>query len=164
MSQRHHTITEIVDTVYCEQKAVFDKTIGDARPADVLAKARQGRFEHLRFEVEGRTQAAIDKRCFIASRVFGIDAPETVFLRAWRDAVLQRSCVGRLLVAAYYAVSPWLVQAMDAAPVLARCAKVSLSWFVSWLDRRWHRNSPPSPSCLASFAPAFQSPEPGAGA
>ena len=158
MSHRHHTITEIVDTVYCEQKAVFDKTIGDARPADVLKKARQGTFEHLRFEVEGRTQAAIDKRCFIASRVFGVDAPETVFLRAWRDAVLLRSTAGRAFVRAYYAVSPGVVGLLDTLPVLARFARALLVLLVRCVARFWSSNSSPSPAHLASIAQASSFP------
>ena len=161
MSQRHHTITEIVDTVYCEQKAVFDKTIGDARPADVLAKARQGTFEHLRFEVEGRTQAVIDKRCFIASRVFGVDAPETVFLRAWRDAVLQRSFAGRAFVRVYYAASPGVVGVLDSLPGLARFARAFLVLLVRCVARFWSSSSSPSPAHLASIAPASNFPDVG---
>lgn len=109
MKKRHATITDIVGTVYCEQKAVFDRELGDARPISVRAKAAAGTFEHLRFEVEGRTQAAIDRRCFIATAIYGVDAPETDFLRAWRDRVLMPSPVGRALVCIYYLVSPRLV-------------------------------------------------------
>ena len=94
--KKYHTITDIVGTVYCEQKVVFDRERGDARPLEVRAKAAAGTFEHLRFQVEGQTRAAIDRRCFIATAIYGPDAAETNFLRAWRDRVLMPAMVGRL--------------------------------------------------------------------
>ena len=57
-AKKYHTITDIVGTVYCEQKVVFDRERGDARPLEVRAKAAAGTFEHLRFQVEGQTRAA----------------------------------------------------------------------------------------------------------
>lgn len=82
MKRKYHSITDIVATVYCEQKTVFDRTRGDARPLSVRAKAVAGTLDHVRFQVEGRTRQAIDQRCFIASHVFGPDAQETNWLRA----------------------------------------------------------------------------------
>ena len=73
-AKKYHTITDIVGTVYCEQKVVFDRERGDARPLEVRAKAAAGTFEHLRFQVEGQTRAAIDRRCFIATAIYGPDA------------------------------------------------------------------------------------------
>ncbi len=116
---KYHTITDIVGTVYCEQKVVFDRERGDARPLEVRAKAAAGTFEHLRFQVEGQTRAAIDRRCFIATAIYGPDAAETNFLRAWRDRVLMPAMAGRLFVRAYYAVSPGLV------PLLCRSRSVA---------------------------------------
>lgn len=137
MSRIHHTITEIVATVYCEQKTVFDATVGDARPDSVREKTRQGVFEHLRFEVEGRTQAAIDKRCFIATQVYGADAPETVLLRAWRDAVLMQYMPGRMFVWFYYVVSPALVRLIVRLPAFVGPARAMLSALVNRIGRRW---------------------------
>ena len=121
-AKKYHTITDIVGTVYCEQKVVFDRERGDARPLEVRAKAAAGTFEHLRFQVEGQTRAAIDRRCFIATAIYGPDAAETNFLRAWRDRVLMPAMAGRLFARAYYAVSPSLV------PLLcrSRCAATAV--------------------------------------
>lgn len=119
MKKKYHTITDIVATVYCEQKVVFDRERGDARPLAVRTKAVTGTFEHLRFQVEGQTRAAMDRRCFIATAIYGPDAPETNFLRAWRDRVLMSSMLGRVLVRSYYAISPSLV------PMLARSARAA---------------------------------------
>lgn len=45
--------------------------------------------------------------CFVATAAFGdYNAPEVVYLSAFRDESLSRSVVGRGLIRAYYAVSP----------------------------------------------------------
>lgn len=131
--KKFHTITDIVGTVYCEQKVVFDRERGDARPLEVRAKAAGGTFEHLRFQVEGQTRAAMDRRCFIATAIYGPDAPETNFLRAWRDRVLIPTRAGRLLVRAYYATSPKLVPALTNSRHAARAARMALNAVLSML-------------------------------
>lgn len=112
--RRYHSISNIVATVYCEQQAVYDRERGEARSLDVHMKAAAGTFEHKRFELEGKTLAAVDRRCFIASAIYGGDAPQTNDFRAWRDRVLMRSRIGRSCVRIYYCVSPHLL------PILSR--------------------------------------------
>ncbi|WP_226383028.1 CFI-box-CTERM domain-containing protein [Burkholderia savannae] len=129
--RKYHTITRIVDTVYCEQKATFDRQYGDARPLSVRAKAAAGTFEHIRFQVEGQTRAAVDRRCFIATAVYGEHARETNFLRSWRDRVLLSSLVGRLLTRCYYAMSPCVARALERSPRAARVVRVGLDRVVA---------------------------------
>jgi hypothetical protein len=50
-----------------------------------------------------------DKRCFIASHLYGIDDPRTNQLRAFRDRVLMPNRIGKWMVSVYYATSPFLV-------------------------------------------------------
>lgn len=51
-----------------------------------------------------------DGSCYIATAVYrSYDAPEVVVLRAFRDRVLSRHLIGRVLISAYYQFSPWLV-------------------------------------------------------
>lgn len=123
---KYHSVTDIVATVYCEQKAVFDRERGDARPLSVRAKAAAGSFEHYRFEIEGRTRAAVDRRCFIATAIYGADAPETVFLRSWRDSRLMPAAAGRFAVRIYYALSPRLVPILSRWPCLAALIRAVL--------------------------------------
>lgn len=127
MKKKYHTITDIVGTVYCEQKVVFDRERGDARPLEIRAKAAVGTFEHLRFQVEGQTRAALDRRCFIATAIYGPDAPETNFLRSWRDRVLMPATVGRLFVRAYYATSPSLVPLLGRSRRAATAVRAALN-------------------------------------
>lgn len=144
MTSRRYTVSDIVATVYCEQKVVFDRQYGKARPAHVARKAVSGTFEHLRFEVEGYSRnpvrllaklasggpasrrRATDSRCFVATQVYGPTAAHTDFLRAWRDRVLMTSFAGRAAVAAYYALSPMVAAALRRSPFLQSVARRSL--------------------------------------
>lgn len=62
---------------------------------------------------------ASDRRCFVASAVYGLDDPRTEELRRFRDARLLPSAVGRQAVRAYYLTSPLLVLVLDRLPLLA---------------------------------------------
>lgn len=50
-----------------------------------------------------------DKRCFIASHLYGIDDPRTNQLRSFRDRVLMPNRFGKWMVSVYYVTSPFLV-------------------------------------------------------
>lgn len=130
MKRKFHSISDIVSCVYCEQKSVLDRRLGDARPLEIRAKAIAGQFEHFRFQVEGQTRAAIDRRCFIATAIYGQDAAETDFLREWRDRVLMPSPVGRVFVRCYYALSPRLVPVLARSSWAATAARVALDWML----------------------------------
>lgn len=103
---QYHTISQIVATVYCERQALLDRQHGEARTADVHIKAAEGIADHKRFEREGKALAAADRRCFIASAIYGPDAPETNEFRAWRDRVLRSTWAGRMVIATYYRIAP----------------------------------------------------------
>ena len=136
MRKRYHSITDIVATVYCEQKAVYDRERGDARPLDVRIKAATGTFEHLRFRVEGQTSQIVDKRCFIASQVYGGEAWQTNTLRAWRDRVLMPRATGRVAVRLYYAVSPGIARVLERWPRAAGLVRRALDRLVVFVEGR----------------------------
>ena len=136
MRKRYHSITDIVATVYCEQKAVYDRERGDARPLDVRIKAATGTFEHLRFQVEGQTSQIVDKRCFIASQVYGGEAWQTNTLRAWRDRVLMPRATGRVDVRLYYAVSPGIARVLERWPRAAGLVRRALDRLVVFVEGR----------------------------
>jgi len=54
-----------------------------------------------------------DRRCFVASALFGEDAPETEALRQFRDDVLARTTSGRIFIECYYRVSPPIARALS---------------------------------------------------
>lgn len=134
---RYHSISDIVAAVYCEQKLAFDRELGDASPEQVRMRAKEGIIEHRRFEREGQIRVlleksgnAIDKRCFVASCLYGIDSPETVLLRKWRDDKLLQSGTGRWLVRSYYRISPRLVTLIDRHGWLEKSIHLLLDWIV----------------------------------
>lgn len=133
---KRHTITDIVATVYCEQKAVFDRERGRIESREVRAKREDGIAQHKRFENEGRRSAGQDRRCFIATAVYGQDAAETNFLRAWRDRTLMPSMTGRAAVRLYYRVSPMLLPALARHTRLARAIRAMLDRLVRFLGMR----------------------------
>lgn len=132
---KYHSITDIVATVYCEQKAVYDQTRGDARPLAVRMKAAAGTFEHFRFQVEGQSKQVIDQRCFIASQVYGPDALETTWLRGWRDRTLMPHRLGRFFIAIYYRLSPGFVLVLARSPILAALVRSLLDRILRILGR-----------------------------
>jgi len=117
--RQYHSISNIVATVYCERQAVLDRERGELRTIDVRVKAAAGTFEHKRFELEGKALAAVDRRCFIATAIYGGDAAQTNQFRAWRDRVLMQSCIGRTWVRIYYVVSPRLLPLLSRSPSVA---------------------------------------------
>lgn len=109
MIMSKHTISKVVETVYCEQKAVFDADYGDARPQRIRYLAKEGIRQHAKFEADGHKPTS---PCYVATRVFGEEAYQTQYLRAWRDAVLLPHKAGRYVVEIYYVVSPKLLRCL----------------------------------------------------
>ncbi|MGA7933152.1 MAG: CFI-box-CTERM domain-containing protein, partial [Kovacikia sp.] len=67
--------------------------------------------------VEIKKEVESHKGCFIATACFGsTDAPEVIYLRAFRDRVLMLHALGRAFTHAYYAVSPPLATALLSRP------------------------------------------------
>jgi len=129
-------VTDIVSIVYCERKACFDRQYGEQRSAEQQKAATAGSHHHQAFEALGHREMAGDRRCFIATAVYGADAAETEVFRAWRDRALLPSFVGRLLIAAYYGVSPGFVRLTEAFPSLLRLARFLLDRILVLLRRR----------------------------
>lgn len=123
--------SELAATATCEQRAVFDARFGvgkGERAARMSAGDAIHAAKHERAQAE--MAGASDRRCFIATCVYGADAPATEALRRWRDAKLAPSRTGRAAVAVYYAVSPLVVRLLDARPALREPVRRALDAFV----------------------------------
>lgn len=131
---KHLTVTEIVSAVYCEQKMICDIERGRSETREVRAKREDGISRHKRFEAEGRRTQ--DRRCFIATAVYGPDAFETDFLRGWRDSVLLPTRSGRIFVRIYYLVSPRLVPMLERHTRLASAVRTVLDRLMRLLEAR----------------------------
>lgn len=127
--------TELAEMGFCEKRVQLAYIYGEqATPEQRQAMAR-GQEAHQRYLEDGLA-ATSDRRCFVATFVFGPEARETQVLRAYRDTVLLHRRWGRALVAAYYRVAPTGCRVMERSPatvvgvrrllriVVARCEKV----------------------------------------
>lgn len=73
--------------------------------------------------------------CFIATSVYGFDAPETNSLRRWRDEVLLPRRSGRLFVEAYYLCSPYIAGVIRRSPRLKASVRLVLDRFVDYVSK-----------------------------
>lgn len=92
---------------------------------------REGDNAHARVNA---VAAAQDKRCYIASYLYGIDDPRTECLRQFRDKHLMPHAGGRVLVEAYYRLSPWLVDLSKQHSVVNRLLSGLTRMVVRWLE------------------------------
>ncbi|MBI3185724.1 MAG: hypothetical protein HYZ28_26595 [Myxococcales bacterium] len=73
--------------------------------------------------------------CFVATAVFGEQAPELEAFRAYRDRVLEPSPLGRALIRGYYSLGPGLARLVTRQPWLRRAARRGFSALYRRLSR-----------------------------
>jgi len=71
---------------------------------------------------------AEDKRCFVASHLYGIDNIKTEQLRQYRDSALLKTKLGRIVVTVYYRLSPYLVEWARRSPFIHSFLKKSVDY------------------------------------
>lgn len=114
---RRVTATVLAEMGFCEQACLMRARHGAVETAASAEAKRAGTNEHQRFHEQvsaqhNRSRTGTDRRCFIASAVYGQDDPRTDQLRQFRDRALMPHRSGRFLVRLYYRVSPSMVDAM----------------------------------------------------
>lgn len=123
-TERAVSATQLAEMGYCEQRMVLAHRLGErTTPAQRQGRAR-GNEAHLRYLAQGL--AAKDRRCFVASCIFGPDALETQQLRGYRDAVLLSRWWGRFLVALYYRVAPSMCRLLERWPAALSLTRTAL--------------------------------------
>jgi hypothetical protein len=95
--------------------------------ADVSKRAAAARIKGDR-KHDALNRKAEDKRCYVASHLYGIDDSRTNLLRAFRDNRLKDSIPGQLFIGVYYRLSPMLV-------VLAKRSKLVEKVLSSIVDK-----------------------------
>lgn len=138
--------SQLAKLARCEQKVVYEGQRGARHTPQEKERLDEGISIHAALHREamarGRdVRASIgDGRCFIASAVYGHDAPETALLRKFRDQVLLGSRAGRLVVRCYYALSPtvarWLAERPRAQALVRRVLGGLLNQAKAVLDGR----------------------------
>jgi hypothetical protein len=122
--RRHDRLwaSELAQFTRCEQKALFERRKNVRRTPEEYARLREGTAVHAalhHYAIDtDRLEAspASDRRCFIASVVYGPDAPETRLLRTLRDRLVGRSPVATAVVRIYYILSPALARWLEERP------------------------------------------------
>lgn len=139
--------SDLARLVLCEAEFVYERQTGRTRTdRKTRAASDRGVAEHLRAQVAMETHhnrprprqvppaaaevpasaSTRDRRCFIATAVYGPAALETEQLRAFRDQVLLPTPLGRLFVRTYYRLSPPLAAWLPHHPFAARAVRSGL--------------------------------------
>ncbi len=101
---------------YCPYTLVNARR-GTATNAAAITRTKAGTARHDEVgQMAVNAQAAADRRCFVASYALGPDHPVTARLRRFRDQRLLRAPGGRVVVVAYYWLSPLLIRVLGSRP------------------------------------------------
>ena len=121
--------SQLADMGFCETKVFLKSTLGD-RDTEQSAKLRgEGKAKHQAIheaavQHHNRRPSPVDKRCFIATAVYGVNDPRTDQLRRFRDERLMGTSAGRKLVGLYYWISPsiadFITEATWLRPIVER--------------------------------------------
>lgn len=117
--------SDLAEMGFCESKVLLKSTLGD-RDTEHSAQLRaEGTIAHqqvhqaaVKHHNERPAAGTLDKRCFIATAVYGGQDSRTEQLRQFRDRRLMRTSSGRKLVELYYWISPSIADMITEAPWL----------------------------------------------
>lgn len=131
---RNVSATALAEMGFCEKRILLAHLHGELTTPLGRRRIRRGRAAHRQYYEQGLAAASSDRRCFIATCVFGESAPQTQVLREFRDAVLLRGCLGRLLVTVYYMGAPAACVALQRSDILLRVTRLLLEAIVARLQ------------------------------
>jgi hypothetical protein len=124
-------ISEIGEVGICERRVYLRKKYGLRTNRAREERLNRGTKVHqAAYEQSRPDEKRVDKRCFIATSVYGVDAIETEHLRCIRDRYLMPNSVGMFLVRMYYGASPRIAQACEESERLRRAVRVVLDLVV----------------------------------
>lgn len=137
MSNKSISATELATLGRCERQLVLNARYGKAASRTTQAARQRGDREHLLHHIEVQRyakepMATSDRRCFIATAVYGPDAWQTWALRDWRDRRLLPSPAGQILVRLYYATSPRIARLALRSTTVYRGLRFVLDRIVQW--------------------------------
>lgn len=124
-------ISEIGEVGICERRVYLRKKYGLRTSQEREARLDRGtKIHEAAYQQSTPDEKRADKRCFIATAVYGADAVETEHLRSVRDKILMQSAFGRIVVRLYYAASPGIARACDKSGALKHIARAILNVLV----------------------------------
>ena len=103
------------------------------KPSQESIEARaKGEVSHEELNLQ-----AEDRRCFVATHLYGSDHPNTCLLREYRDQRLASHTTGRVFITVYYAISPYLVIAARKLPLISRFMRYFVDWNIRRIQERY---------------------------
>jgi len=107
------------------------KNKGAKPSAEAIVARVKGEESH-----EQLNKDANDRRCYIASHLYGIDDPRTNLLRDFRDSCLLEYFLGRAFISIYYLISPTLVSVSRRITLLDIVLRGIVDFLVRKIQRR----------------------------
>lgn len=121
--------TELVSIVKCEKQSVLNKERKFENDAYTEERRIEGLKAHSAFERKNNN----DKRCYIATAIYGPSSYETKILRSWRDTYLQNKKLGKIFIIIYYRLSPFLLRHLS--PHFIPITKYMLNKLIKRIDK-----------------------------
>ncbi len=85
-----------------------------------------------------QNSSASSSICFVATAAFGTPwAPEIDVLRRWRDTVLVKSIAGRLFIAVYYKVGPYIAKVVEKSALLKQLVRNMIYELIRVLSKKY---------------------------
>ena len=101
-------VTDLSQMAVCEKQVVLKNTHRVNQQNQAMKRGTQA---HKKFEKQIKKQ---DRRCYIATYIYGDQHENTQFLRDYRDNVLMHAWYGPGVIQFYYYISSWLVSSQVA--------------------------------------------------
>ncbi len=134
MAAKKTRISELADVATCQRRVYLRAKYGEKETAAQGVARQRGIELHDRAERQSRPDDhSQDKRCYIATAVYGAEAWQTQALRDFRDTSLMSSMVGKGVVWIYYRLSPPLARAATNRSWLGKAGRLILDPIVKSL-------------------------------
>ena len=126
MKQKSVAVTAVAEVAVCERRVYLRAKLGERTTGEIERNKARGNELHQR-AFNQKTPSTSDRRCFIATAVYGCDALETNRLRRFRDERLLTTWLGTKVVAGYYATSPAIASVAKRSEWVASCLRCVLN-------------------------------------
>lgn len=129
-------ISDLAEVATCQRRVYLKAKYGQKETnAQTMAKKRGIVLHEKAYQQKRPDSKSQDKRCYIATSIYGIDANETQTLRDFRDNTMMKTSVGRCLISMYYNISPHIVKLSNGKPWMITVSRLILNKFVRRLER-----------------------------
>lgn len=127
--------SDLAELGFCERKIYLKSKYGNRVTSEQSTDRLRGNVIHEEIYKERASKFPSDKRCYIATCIYGADATETKLLRNWRDDFLLKSILGKIFIGVYYKVSPFIVRKLGNNCLFRLCSKFIIDSIIYILSK-----------------------------